>query len=221
LPRLSSWPAFHRYHHARGGRKPPEACYREDSNIIHNALRPSQSNTSQPGIHPRTSCLSPPGTPGNSSFLSMNSHRSRRRILLSGFYPFRNPLFQLLSAVPESLARTPHFQLQPLISFVLRRLNMIITPASFSSSLSSVSCKVIARDPQRLLYMLGLRIKYRPPSVKISLFSLFSPPFPLIGAGSVHIGLGQQGCGSRVEKPQCGTNSKMSDSHTSSCKWNG
>ena len=34
MPRLSSWPAFHRYHHTQVGRKLPEVCHREDWNRL-------------------------------------------------------------------------------------------------------------------------------------------------------------------------------------------
>ncbi len=112
LPMLSSWPAFHRCHHAQDGRKLPEVCHREDSNIIHNDLCPSRWNTWQPVIHHETYCLLTFGIPSSSSSLSIHSRRSRHHTLLSVLYPFRNPPLQLHLAISGFLVRIPHFNSQ-------------------------------------------------------------------------------------------------------------
>jgi hypothetical protein len=116
LPRLSSWPAFHRYHHARAGRRPPEVWHREPSNTIHNALCHSQWNTWQPGIRPKTSCPLSFGIPSNSFCLSIHSRRSRHHISLSVVYPFRNPPLQLDLAISGFLTGIRHFWSQALAS---------------------------------------------------------------------------------------------------------
>ncbi len=116
MPRLSSWPAFHRYHHARVGRRPPEACHREPSNTIHNALCPSQRNTWQPGIRPKTSSLLSFGIPSSSFCLSIHNRRSTHHISLSVVYPFRNPPLQLDLAISGFLTGIRHLWSQGLAS---------------------------------------------------------------------------------------------------------
>ena len=116
MPRLSSWPAFHRCHRARAGRKLPEVWHREPSNTIHNALCPSQWSTWQPDIRPKTSSLLSFDIPSNSFCLSIHSRRSRHHISLSIVYLFRNPPLQLDLAIPGFLAGIRHFWSQGLAS---------------------------------------------------------------------------------------------------------
>lgn len=92
LPKLSSWLAFRRCHHARDGQRLLEVRHREDPNIIHNDLCSSRWNTWQPDIRPRKDRPYSSGIPGSLSSPSTHKCRSRLHISQSILCSFQNPL---------------------------------------------------------------------------------------------------------------------------------
>ena len=153
-PKLSSWRAFRRCHHAQDGQKLLEVCCREDPGIIHNDLCPSRWNTWQPGIDPRTYCPQPSGIPGSLSSPSTHKRRSRPHISPSVLCPFRISLLQSYWATfghRSALIPDHSAYLTQMIAVRIRRRDGRTAPhhSGFTSALARtsviISCQYLLR----------------------------------------------------------------------------